>query len=151
VTHPRPPPFRRAGAGLIEVDLPPWLVDFMVTATDRIRGSLEQPGTPAFGRLNSPIEEAADVDDPLVVLSRQTMLDEVVSAVSASVRSRLITDADAEAWLKLLGLALAARAAELGVRSEEHREALSSDDEGFFGVAHTLQLLLIEVLDTPDV
>lgn len=64
-------------------------------------------------------------------------------------RRSVLSDAEAESWLEALGLVLAARTAELGLRTEEDRRAVSRRDEAFLGVVYAVQLGLIHALDAP--
>lgn len=140
-------PFRRLEDGRIALDLPPGVREFMVAAAQGLRESGASPGSPGFEGLFGTIDESAVVDDPAYVLTRQLEVDEVVSVVSASAQSEVIELAEAEAWLKLLGMTLARRAAELGVRTEEDRRALSVRDEAVIRVVYALQVALIDVMD----
>ncbi len=119
----------------------------MVTAAHRLRETGAAPGSPAFEGLFGPIDESVAVDDPSYVLARQLAVDEVVSVVSASAEKEVIEPAEAEAWLKLLGMTLTRRAAELGVRTEHDRETVGVRDEAIIQVVYALQLGLIDVLD----
>lgn len=145
----RTSPVRRTGPDAIALDLPPWVRELVADAADRVQHTAAQPGTAAFARLFAPIDESADVDDPLAVLARQTMLDERAAAVAGSAAQGVISDAQAEAWLQVLSLYLAVRAAELGVRTEEERDALAPEAQAGFDAVHALQLALIVALDAP--
>lgn len=142
-------PFVRAGADRIEVWLPQPVVEFLGLAAERLRRVGGKPGTAAFARLFGQVDEEHDADDPAVVLSRQLMIDDVATSVAASCDKPVISDDEAEAWLELLGMTAAVRAVELGVHSEEARDALGDDDRTFIAVLQHLQLSLIDALDTP--
>lgn|GEM_PF-3107524 len=142
-------PVWRAAPGRIGVDLPRWVTELVATAAEGLRRTCEHPGTEAFNRLYSRVEETGETEDPIVMLTRQTMLDEVAGTVVASIGKPVISDEEAEAWLKVLGMLLASRAAELGVVTEEQRDALGTSETQFFDVVHALQLCLIEALDGP--
>lgn len=119
----------------------------MVEAAERVRRAADQPGSVAFERLFSRVDEGTELDDPLVVLSRQSMIDEIATSVAESAHRRSISDEEAEGWLKVLGMDLAIRAADLGLRTEADREALGDDEEAALAVVHALQLLIVEALD----
>jgi hypothetical protein len=121
----------------------------MIAAVQRLRDTGASPGSPGFECLFGPIEESAAVDDPAYVLARQLAVDDVVSVVSASADKDVIDPEEAEAWLKVLGMTLSRRAAELGVRTEEDRAALGAEDEAVVRVVYALQVGLIEALDEP--
>ena len=141
-------PVRRHGPGRIEVDLAPWVLDFLESSAQRIRDAPDDPGSVAFSRLFARVEESGGLDEPLVMLFRQEMLEEIASTVTRSCRKRLISDDEAEAWLKLLGMALSVRCAELGVRTEEDRSAIDAEDDQLIAAVHVLQMLLIEALES---
>lgn len=103
----------------------------------------------AAERLLAPLDESAFADDPLVTLMRQHALDEVFDTVESSAPRSTLSDAEAESWLEALGLVLAARTAQLGLRTEEDRRRVSRRDEAFFQVVYALQLGLMEALDEP--
>ncbi|HVC13897.1 MAG TPA: hypothetical protein VND62_03465 [Acidimicrobiales bacterium] len=143
-------PFRRTADGRIGLDLPPGVREFMTAAAERLRDTGSTPGSPGFLRLFGRIDESAEVDDPAYVLGRQLAIDEVVAAVAASAQKPTIDTDEAEAWLKVLGMTLSRRSAELGVRTDEDREKLDDEDQAVIRVAYALQVALMDVLDDPD-
>lgn len=140
------PPIRRTAAG-IEVALPAWVTSLLVSSVREVRRDVEVPGSVAARRLLAPLDESATDDDPIVTLMRQHALDEVFDTVESSAERTLLTDAEAESWLEALGLVLAARMAQLGVRTEEDRRRVGRRDEAFLQVVYAVQVGLIEALD----
>lgn len=122
----------------------------MLAAAQRLRDTGESPGTPGFDRLYGHIDETAEVDDPAYVLGRQLAMDDVVSVVLASAEKSVIDPDEGEAWLKVLGMTLSRRAAELDIRTEDDRARVGAEDEAVIRVAYTLQVALIDVLDELD-
>jgi len=145
----RTPPFVRREAGRIEVRLPATVVKFLSVAAQRLRRVGEEPGTVAYSRLFGHVDEEHSTDDPAVVLTRQLMIDEISASVTASAGNSSISDDEAEAWLALLGMTIAVHAAELGVRSDEARDALDPAERAFIAALQHLQLCLMDALDTP--
>jgi hypothetical protein len=144
-------PFRPLGDGRIALDLPPGVREFMVAAAQRLHDTGSALGSPGFARLFGVIDESADVDDPAYVLARQLAVDEMASVVAASAGKTVIDADEAEAWLKVLGMTLSRRSAELGIRTEEDRASLDSEDEAVLRVAYALQVGLMDALDgAPD-
>jgi hypothetical protein len=141
------PPIRRTAAG-IEVMLPTWVLSLVLDSVRRLRHQLETPGSPATGRLLSPLDETATADDPIVTLMRQHALDEVFDTVESSAQRGVLSDPEAEMWLEALGLVLAARTAELGIHTEVDRRGVGRRDEAFLRVVYAVQLGLIDALDT---
>ena len=119
----------------------------MAAAAQQLSETGAAPGSPGFDRLFGRIDEAADVDDPAYVLARQLAVDEVVSAVATSAQKAVLDPEEAEAWLKVLGMTLSRRMAELGIRSEQDRATLGAEDEAVIRVAYALQVGLIDALD----
>lgn len=146
---PRREPFRRLEDGRIALALPPGVREFMVAAVQQLRDTGASPGSPGFECLFGRIDESSSVDDPAYVLARQLAVDEVVSMVSASAEKTVIEPEEAEAWLKVLGMTLSRRSAELGIRTEEDRAALGARDEAVIRVVYALQVGLIDALDEP--
>jgi hypothetical protein len=142
-------PFRKAPDGNIEVHLPSAVTDLVADAAAAITRAGDQPASAAFRRLFAHIDDSESDDDPAFVLARQLMVDDVVSTVVASARKQVITQDEAEAWLKVLGMTLARHAAELGLRTEEDRAALRRRDQALLTVLQAVQLGLIDALETP--
>lgn len=134
---------------MVEVDLPGWVGDFLAGAAERVRALAGEPGTPAFERVFSRVGPADEDDDPVATFERQAILEDLASSVAATATHRVLTDDDAEAWLKVLGILLAARAAELGLRTETDMESLGPADARFFDVVHALQAGLLLALASP--
>ncbi len=141
--------FRRLDDGRIALDLPRGVRELVVAAAEQVQETGASPGSRGFDGLFARIDESADVDDPAYVLSRQLAMDELVSVVSASARKQVIEPDEAEAWLKLLGMALSRRAAELGIRTMDDRPPLSAHDEALIHVIYALQVGLIDAIDEP--
>jgi hypothetical protein len=133
--------------GRIALSLPPGAREFMVAAAGRLQDAGASPTSPGFEGVFGPIDESAVVDDPAYVLERQLAVDEVLSVVSSSVQKDVIEPEEAEAWLKLLGMTLSRRTAELGVRTEADRAALAAEDEAEIRVVYALQMSLIDAID----
>lgn len=119
----------------------------MMAAAQRLRDTGAAPGSAGFARLFGVIDETADVDDPAYVLARQLAVDEVVSLVTESAGKAVIEPDEAEAWLKVLGMTLSRRSAELGIRTEADRATLGPEDEAVLRVAYALQVGLMDALD----
>lgn len=145
----RSPPFRRAPDGGVEVHLPSAVTNLIAEAAAAITREGDQPASPGFRRLFGHIDESEPDDDPAFVLARQLMVDDVVSSVATSVHKPVITQEEAESWLKVLGMTLARHAAELGLRTEEDTAALRRRDRARLTILQAVQLGLIGVLDDP--
>ncbi len=61
----------------------------------------------------------------------------------------MIEPEEAEAWLKVLGMTLSRRAAELGLRTEADRASLPAKEEAEIRVVYALQVSLIDAIDGP--
>lgn len=143
------PPIRRRGPDRIEVKLPGPVGRVVAWSAEYVLAVSESPDSPGFARLFAPIGETGGPDDPLVTLERQTRLTDLAMAAAATSHRRVLTDGEAEAWLKVLGLALTLRAEDLGIRSEADRAALGGGDDAQLDAIHTVQMWLVRALDTP--
>lgn len=141
------PAFRRTGPGEIEVHLRARVADFVVDAARTLRQAAERPGSPGFDRVYGASVDPDGPDDPSVTLSRQLMVDEMTAVVEASARKRRISLEEAEAWVKVLGMTLSSRVAELGVVTEEDRAALGRRDQAMIMLVHALQFELLAALE----
>jgi hypothetical protein len=135
--------------GRIALDLPPVVRELMIAVTGRLEEAGASPSSPGFASLFGRIDESAVVDDPAYVLERQLAVDEVLSVVASSVRKDVIEREEAEAWLKVLGMTLSRRAAELGLRTEADRASLPAKEEAEIRVVYALQVSLIDAIDGP--
>ncbi len=150
MTRPRArQPFRRMEDGRIALNLPRGVRELVATAAGRLREAGTSPTSPGFESLFGRIDESAVVDDPAHVLGRQLAVDDVLSAVSSSVQKDVIDPEEAEAWLKVLGMTLSRRAAELGVRTEADRASLPAKEEQEIRLVYALQVSLIDAIDGP--
>jgi hypothetical protein len=139
----------RAGDGVIEVDLPDVLHRFVLLAAEAVRASAGDPGSAGHRRLFGRIDEGADRDDPLATLARQVAIEGAGTAVERTWRSTRLTDDEAEAWLRVLSMALSLRAGELELAVEEDLDALDPRQRAYLEVFQVLQALLVEALDAP--
>ena len=121
----------------------------MIAVTRRLEEDGASPRSPGFESLFGRIDESAVVDDPAYVLERQLAVDDVLSLVAASASKDVIEPEEAEAWLKVLGMTLSRRAAELGVRTEADRASLPAKEEAAIRVVYALQVSLIDAIDGP--
>ncbi|MGH8981088.1 MAG: hypothetical protein ACRDWE_08715 [Acidimicrobiales bacterium] len=129
--------------------LPRTVLQFLGVAAERLRRVDAAPGSAAYARLFGRVDEEHPTDDPVVVLTRQLMVDEIAAAVSASCANSSISDEEAEAWLAVLGMTVSLHASELGVDTDEARDALGDEDRAFIAALQHLQLCLIDALDAP--
>ncbi len=121
----------------------------MIAVAGRLEEAGASPSSPGFACLFGRIDESAVVDDPAYVLERQLAVDEVLSVVASSARKDVIEREEAEAWLKVLGMTLSRRAAELGLRTEADRASLPAKEEAEISVVYALQVSLIDAIDGP--
>ena len=151
MTRPRErPPFRRLEDGRIALSLPRGVRAFIAAAAGRLQEAGASPASRGFEGVFGRIDENAVVDDPAYVLERQLAVDEVLSVVSSSAHKDVIEPEEAEAWLKVLGMTLSRRSAELGVRTEADRAALAAEHEAEIRIVYALQVGLIDAIDGPD-
>ncbi|MGH9918689.1 MAG: hypothetical protein ACRD6W_07470, partial [Nitrososphaerales archaeon] len=111
-------PIRRVNEA-IEVALPRRARRLLADASAAVQRCVEDPNSPAFGQLYGPLDETADVDDPLFRLERQTAIDDLCASVIQTSNDERLSDTQAEAWLRVLGMAVSLVAANAGIRTEE--------------------------------
>ena len=140
------PPIRRKN-GTIVVELPRRARRFVVVTAEAVLQSADDPSSLGFGRLYRPIDGSAVFDDPLATLERQTAIDATCRAVIDSAQQKALSDAEAEAWLRMLGMAVAITAANAGVKTEDDLDRLDPKVSRFLDLLRSLQLLLVGGLD----
>lgn len=139
-------PIRREN-DVIVVDLPRRARRFVADTADMVRRTVEDPSSPGFGRLYGRLDEGADADDPLVTFERQTAIDETCTTVIESAHKRVLSDAEGDAWLRTLGMAVALTAAGAGIRTEDDVDRLDPHRTRVLDLLRSLQLLLALGLD----
>lgn len=139
-------PIRRQ-RGAIVVELPDLARDFLVRTAEGVRASAEDPASAGYRRLFAQLDGDAEADDPLVTLERQTAIDEVCRTVTASAHRDRLSDAEAEAWLQVLGMAVAMTTAAAGVQTDDDLADLDPDLTQLLDLMRSLQLLVAFSLD----
>lgn len=134
---------------MIEVDLPSAVVRVLAEEAEHVRSASESPGCPGFTRLHARVEEDRDADEPAVVLDRELSIDTLTGLVIDSVAKRVISTDDAEAWLRVLGMALACIAAEEGITDEDSLANVAPDASSRIDLVRAVQVALLEALDGP--
>ena len=139
-------PFRRTPEG-IAVDLPAplraWLRDLAQSSAE----DAVQVDGPVHRRLLGPINPTADHDDPVSELQRQFGVEGSLGTLVASADDRLLSDEQAEEWIRALQLMLAATAARLSIQSEDDVARLGQDDASAVTTLQAAISLLIDALD----
>ncbi|MGH9087678.1 MAG: hypothetical protein ACRDYZ_06130 [Acidimicrobiales bacterium] len=139
-------PIRRQD-GAIVVELSDLARQFVLSTAERVRRSVEDPASAGYGRLYARIDESTTTDDPLVTLERQTAIDDVCRAVAGTAGEARLSDGDAEAWLKMLGMAVALTSATAGIRTDEDLEMAGNDLSQLLDLLRSLQVWLAFSLD----
>jgi hypothetical protein len=139
-------PIRRDG-GTIVVELAEPDRQLVAVVAEGVRHVAESPTSPGFARLYNPLDESAVDDAPLATLERQMAIDRLCDTVHESCRAERITDEQAEAWMKVLGMAAALAAANAGIRTEADTEAMAPDLSALVDFLRALQVMLAVGLD----
>ena len=139
-------PFRRVPDG-IAVDLPEpvrtWLADMAVEAAeDAVTAG------PVHRRLLGPINPTADHDDPVSELQRQFSVEGALGTLAETAQAPLLSEEDAEEWIRALQLILAATAARLSIQTNDDLAALDKDQTSTVTTLQAAISLLIEALDS---
>jgi hypothetical protein len=139
-------PFRRTPEG-IALDLPGplrgWLKDL---ARDSAEEAVQVDG-PVHRRLLGPINPAADHDDPVSELQRQFSVEGSLGTLVNSADAELLSEEQAEEWIRALQLMLAATAARLSIRNDDDVAGLGQEDASTVTTLQAAISLLIEALD----
>lgn len=141
-----PLPIRRQDDTIV-VELPEWARRFVVDTAEAVQRSVEDPSSPGFERLYGRLDESAEVDDPLVILQRQTTIDEICGTVIGSAPKGGLSELEAEAWLRMLGMAVTIIAANAGIHTDDDLELLDPELAQLLDLLRSLQVLLARSLD----
>lgn len=139
-------PIRRAN-GSIVVDLPRRARRFLVDAAEAVRRCVEDPSSPGFAQLYGPLDQSTDADDPLFSLERQTVIDDICAVVIDTAQNERLSDAQGEAWLRMLGMAVMVTAANAGIHTQEDVDLLDRKGSQPLDLLRSLQLLVARSLD----
>ena len=139
-------PFRRTPEG-IALDLPAPLRSWLKALALASAEDAVQVDGPVHRRLLGPINPAADHDDPVSELQRQFSVEGSLGTVVASADATLLSEEEAEEWIRALQLMLAATAARLSVRTEDDVAGLGEEDAQTLTTLQAAISLLIEALD----
>jgi hypothetical protein len=139
-------PIRRAN-GVIVVTLPDGVRHLLLDSAQRVRRSATDPASAGYVRLYAPIDEDIETADPLVTLRRQVAVDEVCGVVQETWRRERLTEGEADAWIKVLGMAVAIASASAGIETEADVEAMDPDVSHLLDLLRSLQLLLAVSVD----
>lgn len=139
--------FRRAGIDSIDVDLPETVMRLVKYWADEVQRTADEPMSTGNVEMFGKINEDVEADDPMLTLERQMMIGGVCALVIGSSDKRRLTDAEAEAWLQVLGMALSLEAAKLKISSYEDLDILSEEDGFTLSLLQGLASALTDALD----
>jgi hypothetical protein len=94
--------------------------------------------------LNSPIDPSRDVDDPMLVLARQSETGTNAELAIATLHEEFLTPAEAWAWLTTFQVALRATAVVNGIYDEDQ---LGAADPELVEYVRTLQIFLFALAE----
>ena len=140
-------PFRRTPDG-IAVDLPDELRRWLLSEAEQAAADANTMGDPVHHRLLGPIDLSADHDDPLIELQRQFAVEGPLERFVATAFATLLSEDEAEEWIRALQLMLAAAAARLAVQTDDDVAALAQDAAAELTTLQAGISLLIDALDT---
>jgi len=139
--------FRRAGIDSIDVDLPETVMRLVKYWADEVQRTADEPMSTGNVEMFGKINEDVEADDPMLTLERQMMIGGVCALVIGSSDKRRLTDAEAEAWLQVFGMALSLEAAKLKISSYEDLDILSEEDGFTLSLLQGLASALTDALD----
>jgi len=139
-------PFRRTPEG-IALDLPETLRTWLADQAKEAAADAVRVDGPVHRRLLGPINPADDHDDPVSELQRQFEVEGSLGVLIATAHTDLLSDEEAEDWIRAFQLMLAATAARLSILSDDDVAGL---DEEAATTVTTFQAgisLMIDALD----
>lgn len=139
-------PIRRLN-GSIDVKLPRRARRLLLGVAAAVQECVDDPSSLAFGRLYGQLDETANIDDPLLRLERQRAIDDLCAMVVESANENRLSDIQAEAWLRVLGMGVSLIAANAEVHVDEDLKRLDRKGAHMLDLLRSLQLLLAYSLD----
>jgi hypothetical protein len=139
-------PFHRTLDG-IAVDLPAPLRSWLAAMATESAGDAIVDG-PVHRRLLGPINPTADHDDPLSELQRQFGVEGSLGVLVETAHAELLSEEQAEEWIRALQLILAATAARYAISSEDDVAALGQEEASTVTTLQAAISLLIEAIDS---
>ena len=139
-------PFHRTATG-IAVDLPDELRRWLLGEAEAAGADVVTIGDPVHHRLLGPIDLSADHDDPLIELQRQFAVEGPLERFVATAHATLLSEDEAEEWIRAFQLMLAAVAARLAVQTDDDVAALKEEAAAELTTLQAGISLLIDALD----
>jgi len=120
-----------------------WLAEqARAAATDAV-----QMEHPVHRRLLGPIDPSQDHDDPVTELQRQFGVEGSLGVLIETAHESLLSEEQAEEWIRALQLILAATAARLAITDEETLSRLSEENAEIVTTLQAGISLMIDALD----
>ena len=139
-------PFRRTPDG-IAVDLPFDLRSWLATGAREAADDAVRVDGPVHRRLLGPINPADDHDDPISELQRQFEVEGSLGILIETAHADLLSEEQAEEWIRAFQLMLAATAARYAVLTEDDLARLEEEATTAITTLQAGISLLIEALD----
>ena len=139
-------PFRRVPEG-IKVDLPDSLRQWLASIANETSEGAVTMSSPAHRRLLGPIDPSQDHDDPVTELQRQFAVEGSLGVLIATANATLLSDDEAEEWIRALQLMLAATAASMASVDEEDLRNLNEENTEIVTTLQAGISLMMEALD----
>ncbi len=136
-----------AGDGSVVVEFPRSVRRFVRGAVEAVRRAVADPTAPGHLRVMSRVDADEEHEDPIVTLERQSALDRVLATVTATEGNDRLSDAEAEAWLEVLSLALAVEADRLKLVGDDDVERLGGKELDHLRMLQMLQAMLVVALE----
>ena len=139
-------PFRRVPEG-ISIDLPDPLRTWLAEQARATANDAVQMEHPVHRRLLGPIDPSQDHDDPVTELQRQFGVEGSLGVLIETAHASLLSEEQAEEWIRALQLILAATAARLAITNEETLSRLSEENAEIVTTLQAGISLMIDALD----
>jgi len=139
-------PFRRVPEG-IALDLPESLRTWLAEQAQLAGEDAVRMDDPVHRRILGPINPTVDHDDPLDELQRQFAIEGALAVLITTAHTEVLSEEEAEDWIRALQLILAATAARHALHTEDDLAALNQEATTAVTTLQAGISLLIEALD----
>ncbi len=131
----------------VAIDLPEPLRRWLAALATETAHDAVRVDNPVHRRLLGPINPTDDHDDPVKELQRQFGVEGSLGVLVETAHAEMISEDQAEEWIRALQLILAATAARMAILTDEDVAAL---DEKSTSTITTLQAIISLMIDALD-
>ena len=130
----------------VAVDLHDDVRDFVRQCADFVIATRSATDSPAHQRVYGPINVELDDDDIFATLEREMKVDALCELVSSSADKSVLSEEEADAWLKVLSMTCSGLAANFGIGDESDLDRLDWVEEQQLRLVQALQWSLVSAM-----